>query len=121
MKFIVALVLLFSLTLLVRRNLLRVDLLFPFFGAIVILGFFAINDNILNSVAAGLGIVYAPLAIILIAIFIVLALVTTLSIIVNHLRSTQIAMIRRLAEIDLDSQEAKLSSETYGIRPESKK
>jgi hypothetical protein len=106
MKLAIALMLLLTLFLLVRRNLLRVDLSFPLFGAIVVLGFAAINDNFIDAIAVYLGIIYAPLAIILLAIFIILALVTILAIVVSHLRQNQSAMVRRIAEIDLEQQEA---------------
>jgi hypothetical protein len=110
MKFVVAFVLLSALVILVRRRMLRVDHSFPLFGAIVILGFAAINDKFIDVIAASLGIVYAPLAIILIAIFIVLALVTLLASIVSRLRHNQVALVRRFAEIDLDAQENRLQN-----------
>jgi hypothetical protein len=110
MKFVVALLLLLALIVLVRRRLLIVDHYFPLFGAIVILGFAAINDTFIDVVAASLGIVYAPLAIILIAIFIVLALVTLLAVFVSRLRHSQVALVRRFAEIDLDAQESRFQN-----------
>jgi hypothetical protein len=110
MKFVVALILSLTLFLLVRRNLLRVDLSFPLFGAIVVLGFAAINDSFIDTLATSLGIIYAPLAIILLAIFIILALVTILSIVVSHVRLNQSALVRRIAEIELEQQEVMRSS-----------
>ena len=115
MKFILALLLLLTLIQLVRKKLLRIDLSFPLFCAIVALGFAAINDSVLDALAAGLGIVYAPLAIILLAIFVILALITILSIFVSRIRHSQIALVRRLAEIDLDTQESIRSSSAQDI------
>jgi hypothetical protein len=106
MKFAIALILLLTLFFLVRRNLLRVDLSFPLFVAIVVLGFAAVNDSFIDAIAVSLGIIYAPLAIILLAIFIILALVTILAIVVSHMRQNQTALVRRIAEIDLEQQEA---------------
>jgi hypothetical protein len=105
MKLLVALVLLLALLVLVRRNLLRVDLSFPLFASIVVLGFAAINDHVIEFLAASLGIIYAPLAIILLAIFIILALVTFLAVAVSNTRQIQISLVRRLAEMELEQQE----------------
>jgi hypothetical protein len=104
-KFAIALILLIALIILVRRNLLRVDHFFPLFVAIVLLGFAANSDFFVESLADGLGIKYAPLAIILLGLFIVLALVAILVIAVTQLRQSQIALIRRMAQLELDSQE----------------
>jgi hypothetical protein len=105
MKLVIALILLLILIFLIRRNLLRVDMSFPLFAAIIVLGFASNNDDFVDTLAVSLGIIYAPLAIILLAIFIILALVTTLMIVVSQIRHNQIALVRRIAEIDLDQQE----------------
>jgi hypothetical protein len=110
MKLLVAIILFLALATLVRRKLLRIDHSFPLFGAIVVLGFAAVSDRFIDSVAAGLGIIYAPLAIILIAIFIVLALVTIIVVVISRLRENQISFIRRLAEIELNVQESERSN-----------
>jgi hypothetical protein len=109
-KLSIALLLMTALIFLVRRNLVRVDCSFPLFVAIVILGFAANSDQFIDGLAAGLGIIYAPLAIVLLGLFIVLALVTALSVSVSHMRQNQIALFRRLAEIDLEAQELRRST-----------
>ena len=99
----VALVMLF----LVRRNLLQVDLSFPLFAAIVVLGFASMNEGFIDWIAVQLDIIYAPLAIILIAIAILLALITVLTIVLSHLRRRQLLILRYLVAADLGRQEAR--------------
>jgi hypothetical protein len=113
-KFAIPLILLVVLIILVRRNLLRIDHFFPLFAAIVMLGFAANSDFFIDSLAGGLGIKYAPLAIILLGLFILLALVTILAIVVTQLRQNQIALIRRLAQLELDSQELRRLDDPSG-------
>jgi hypothetical protein len=105
MKLAIAFILLLALMLLVRRNLLRIDYFFPLYAAIVLLGFAAVSDQFVDRLADGLGIKYAPLAIILFTIFFVLALVTSLSVLVGRMRRNEISLVRRLAEIELEKQE----------------
>ena len=106
MKLIVVLVMGLCLLFLVRRNLLQVDMTFPLFLGIVILGFASMSDTFIHSVAASLGIVVAPFAIVLIAITLLLALVTLLALAYSHLRRRQIMLVRYLARLQLDGQEA---------------
>jgi hypothetical protein len=114
MKFLIALSLCAGFILLIRQKLLRVDHSFPLFGAMVLLGFAAVSDRFIDFVAAGLGIIYAPLAVILLAIFIVLASVIVLSIVYSRLRRNLISMVRRMAEIDLDTQELRRENRISG-------
>ena len=92
---------------LVRRNLLQVDLSFPWFLALVVLGFASLNERFINWTAAGLGIEYEPIAIIFVTIFIVIGLSTFLAIAMSRTRARQIKIVRRLAQIELQAQEDK--------------
>jgi hypothetical protein len=108
MKFFIVVFMAVVLVYLIRRNLLQVDLSFPLFVAIVLLGLAGLNPGFIAWVANQLGIIYAPLAIILIAIAIILALVTTLAIAISHFRSRQLMIIRHIAASDLDRQEQRI-------------
>ncbi|MDP6067516.1 MAG: DUF2304 family protein [Alphaproteobacteria bacterium] len=105
MKLVVILVLALVLLFLVRRNLLQVDLSFPLFAGLVILGFASMNEAFIEWTAASLGIVYPPIAIIFIAIAILLALITILAIAYSRLRSRQQLLVRQLARMELERQE----------------
>jgi predicted membrane protein len=105
MKLAVILVLALVLLFLVRRNLLQVDLSFPLFVGLVILGFASMNEAFIEWTAASLGIVYPPIAIIFIAIAILLALITILAIAYSRLRSRQQLLVRQLARMELERQE----------------
>jgi len=105
MKLVIVLVLAGALLILVRRNLLQVDLSFPLFAGLVILGFVSMSEPFIDWIADQLGILDAPRAIILIAIAILLAIVTVLAIAFSHLRIRQVMLVRYLAQTELDRQE----------------
>jgi len=105
MKLVVVIILALSLLVLVRRRLLQVDMSFPLFGGLIILGFASMSTDFIDWIAARLDVLDAPRAIILIAIAILLALVTVLAIAYSRLRHRQIMLIRHLATMDLDAQE----------------
>jgi len=89
------------LLLLIRRGLLEVDISLPWFLALLILAIASLNARFVEVVAAFLGIIYAPIAIILIVVFILLGLIATLAMAVSRLRQRQIAITRHLARNDL--------------------
>ena len=105
MKLMVVLVLAALLLFLVRRNVLQVDLSFPLFAALVILGLASLSETFIDWVAARLEILDAPRAIILIAISILLGIVTFLTVAISRLRYRQIMLVRYLAQQELGSQE----------------
>ena len=105
MKFFMIIVLALVLLKLVRRNLLQVDLSFPLFVTLIVLGFLSTNETTLIWIADKFEIVYAPIAIILIAIAILLGLITILAIALSRIRYRQIMLIRYLAAEELDKQE----------------
>lgn len=104
MKLLVVLFLIFALFILVKRRLLQVDLSFPWLFGLVLIAALSMHDGFVVWIADLLGIVYAPIAIILIAIFILLGLLTILAIVVSRLRQRQIMIVRRLAQFELDRQ-----------------
>jgi hypothetical protein len=104
-KLAIILFLVLALVMLVRRGLIHVDLSFPWFLAIVILALLTTQDAFVGWVAARLGIVYAPIAIVFITIFILLGLVTALLAGLTRLRRRQIQIVRYLAALELERQD----------------
>jgi hypothetical protein len=97
-----------ALFLLVRRGLIHVDMSFPWLVAILVLGFFSTSERFVNWTAAQLGIVYEPIAIVFLTIFVLLGLLTMLLISYSSLRRRQIQMMRHMAAQDLAFQERML-------------
>lgn len=112
LKIVLTLFFLFCLVYLVRKKLLNVDLSFPWFISIILLSLASLSPQFIHGMAEFLGIVYHPLVIILIALFIVLSLITVLSIYITELRRRQILIIRKLALQDLEKQELHISDDT---------
>ena len=110
MKLTIVVVLALTLLALVRRNLLQVDLSFPLFLSLIILGFASMSDQFIHWSAAALGFVSPPVAIIFMAIAILLGLVTVLAIAISQLRHRQSMLLRYLAETELKEQEQDLQS-----------
>jgi hypothetical protein len=90
---------------LVRRNLLQIDLSFPWFVALVVLGFASLNDTFVDWVASRLGIVYQPIAIVFLTIFIVIGLSTFLAVAISRVQARQTAIVRHMAQLELQLQE----------------
>jgi len=105
MKLVVVILLATALLFLVRRRYLQVDLSFPLFGALVILGFASMSEGFIDWSAASLGILDAPRVVILIAITILLGIVLALSIALSRLRYQQLMMLRHIAQRELAVQE----------------
>ena len=110
MKLIVVLVLAVALLILIRRNYLQIDMSFPLFAALVVLGFASMSRNFVDWIANYLGIVDEARAIVLIAIAILLAIVTVLAVAFSRLRNRQNLLLRRIAEMELDRQEVERRS-----------
>jgi hypothetical protein len=108
MKFFIVIALALALIALVRRNLLQVDLSFPLFASLVLLGFASMSDQFIDWAARSLGILYPPVAIIFMAIALLLGLITILAIAFSQLRHRQLMLLRYLAEADLRNQEREL-------------
>ena len=108
MKLVIIVALALALISLIRRNLLQVDLSFPLFVSLILLGFASMSDSFIHWSADLLGIIYPPVAIIFMAIAILLGLVTVLAIAFSQLHHRQLMLLRHLAEIELREQEQKL-------------
>ena len=105
MQFIIIATLALILIVLIRRKLLQVDLSFPLFASLVLLGFASMSDQFILWAAAALGIVYPPVAIIFMAIAILLGLITILAVAYSQLRYRQLMLLRYIAETELGRQE----------------
>ena len=110
MKLLVVLILAITLLMLIRRNQLQVDMSFPLFLALVVLGFASMSRGFIDWVADTLGIVDEARAIVLIAIAILLAIVTILAVAFSTLRHRQVMLLRHIAKLELDRQEDDLRS-----------
>lgn len=97
---------LYFLVLLIRKRWLNIDLSFPWFISLIILVLASTSESFIQSSASLFGIIYSPLVIILITLFIFLGLITVLGIYITELRRRQILIIRKLAQHDLFEQEA---------------
>lgn len=97
---------LYFLVYLIRKRWLNVDLSFPWFVSLIILVLASTSESFIQSAASLLGIIYSPLVIILITLFIFLGIITVLGIYITELRRRQILIIRKLAKHDLHEQEA---------------
>ncbi len=110
MKVVVVLVLTGLFVVLTRQRWVRIDLAFPWYFALLILGLVSMSEGFIAWIARQLDIVDPPLAIILIALFLILGLSTYLSTSVGEMRKRQIMVARQLAATELDVQEKSLSS-----------
>ena len=95
------------LVVLVRRGLIQADMSFPWLAAIVVLGLLSTRQEFTTWAAAQLGILYAPIAIVFLTIFIIFGLITVLLVGLTRLRHRQIQIIRHLAAADLSRQETR--------------
>lgn len=103
-KILATLVLGAGLIYLVRRRLLHVDLSFFILAALFLLSAASISNQFIDATARFLGIIFPPLAIILIALFLILCLVILLAIYLTRLRARQVSLIRYLARIEIHQQ-----------------
>ena len=103
--FLIVLALAVLLVTLVRLRLIQVDLFFPWFVAVVVLGLASSQPAFVNWLGAKLGILYPPIAVVFLVIFLLVGVIVTLTISVTRLRGRQAAMARRIAALELDWQE----------------
>jgi len=94
-----------GLMLVVRAKLIQVDLFFPWFAGVVILGIASTSPDFVNWLGPMLGILYPPIAVVFLVIFLLVGILITLTISVTRLQARQTAMVQRLAELELDRQE----------------
>jgi len=105
MKTVTVVTLLVVLVLLVRRQVLQVDLSFPWFVALAVLGVASIDARIIEALAGFFGIVYGPLAVILAALLLIAGIATVLTIGLSRIRIKHMKLIRRVAALELAAQE----------------
>ncbi len=102
-----------ALFMLVHRGLIQIDLSFPWFLAIILLGLLSYSEDFVAFAADILGIIYPPIAIIFAAIFVLFGLVTIVLIVTTVLRRRQIGIVRTLAGIELLLQERRADLEAH--------
>jgi hypothetical protein len=101
--------------LLVRRRLLQVDLSFPWFVALVALGFASLSDRFIDWAAGTLGIVYQPIGIVFLTIALLVGLITVQAIAISRLRERHIGLVRRLAQLELVVQGMQATQEEFDV------
>jgi hypothetical protein len=106
MKLLAVLALALILLLLIRRNLLQVDLSFPLFFGLIVLGFASMSRDFIDWIADKLDILDAPRAIIMIIIAILVSLSTSLAIAYSRLRQRQYLLVRHIISTELAAQES---------------
>ena len=87
------------LIVLVRRGLIQAGMSFPWRAAIVVLGLLSTREEFVDWTATQLGILYAPIAIVFLTIFVIFGLITVLLIGFTRLRQRQIRIVRYLAAL----------------------
>ena len=101
MKLASVLFMVLALAMLIRRNLLQVDLSFPWFLSLVLLALASTSEGFIGWVAGVFGIVNDALVVILISMGLFLGIITTLSVALSRVRQRQIRIVRQLALQDL--------------------
>ena len=101
----------FALLVLVRRGLIHVDMSLPWLLAILVLGFLSTREDFVAWAARQLGILYPPIAIVFLSLFVLLGLITVLLIGYSSLRQRQLMLVRQLVALDLARQEQALANE----------
>jgi len=102
---LIGLALAFLLAVLVRRRLLQIDLSFPWFLAIALLALVSTVPDFVDFAGRLLGILYPPIAVVFLVIFLVLGIAVTLSVAMTRLRERQLLLVRHLAARELAQQE----------------
>ena len=90
---------------LVRAKLIQVDLFFPWFVAVLVLGVASTSPDFVNWLGLRLGILYPPTAVVFLVIFLLVGILVTLTISVTKLRERQAALVQHLAALTLEMQE----------------
>jgi len=94
-----------ALAALVRMKLIQVDLFFPWFFGILILGLVSTNPDFVNWLGPQLGILYPPIAVVFLVIFLLVGILITMTVALTRLRARQTEMARHIAGLELDLQE----------------
>ena len=95
---------------LLRARLMQVDLFFPWFVSVIVLGFASTQPAFVNWLGAQLGILYPPIAVLFLVIFLLIGVLVTLTVSVTRLSARQAAMARHIAALELSTQERSSST-----------
>lgn len=106
-----------ALVALLRGRWIQVDLFLLWFVALLVLGFAATQPVFVNWLGSKLGILYAPIAVIFLVMFLLVGILVTLTVFVTRLRSRQAAIVLYLAARELDSQEPPIGAPTPSQLP----
>jgi hypothetical protein len=98
------------LMVLVQRRWIGVDLSLPWFASLVVLATLSLWDSFVGYVASVLGILYPPIAIVFLTIFILVGLLTVALMSISRIRHRQIQIIRQLGQMDLRMQEKEMQA-----------
>ena len=93
-----------SLILLVWKKLIHIDISFFFFLSLILLGLASLNDNFVSYIADFFGIIYEPIAIVFLTIFLLLCMIILLVIFITRLNTKHIALVKKVAELELSNQ-----------------
>lgn len=107
----IILMLLIFLIFLVKLRLVQVDLFFPWFISLIVLGLVSTKPEFVNWLGSKLGILYAPIAVLFLVIFLLIGIIVTLTISVTRLRSRQVSIIRKIAALELEKNDNNSASE----------
>lgn len=91
---LIVLALALAIVMLVRLRLMYVDLFFPWFVAIAVLGWASTSPRFVDWLGAVLGIIYAPIAVIFLVLFLLLGVIVTLTVSLTRLRDRLTAMAK---------------------------
>ena len=100
------------LFLLMRKRLIQIELIFPWFVVIVILAILSLNPTFVDWLGAQLNILYPPIAVVFIVIFLVLALIIVISIGLTRIHKRQVLIVRQMAAAALEAQERLLGQDS---------
>ena len=97
--------LIFLLYLVIKKNKIQAEIAFPWFLLLILLSVVSIFDKAIIGLAKIIGIVYPPIAILLLILLIFFAISLGLAISLTKMRHRQIMIVRELAKIQLCQQE----------------
>ncbi|MBL41036.1 MAG: hypothetical protein CMM49_00080 [Rhodospirillaceae bacterium] len=91
------------------KKLIHIDISFFLFLALIFLGFLSLNNTFVTFIANIFSIKYEPIAIIFLTIFILLCINITLLVFITKINLKHAALVKKVAEIDLESQKKSLN------------
>jgi len=95
-----------TLLVLVRKQLIQVELVVPALLAVLALGILSLSPIFVDTLGEILSIGYAPIAVLFVVIFLIFWTIVVLAIAVTRLRVRQIAIIKHVALKEIAGQES---------------